>query len=445
MDQQQFKVSQLGRRTGLNPGTISSILNGHKLIAVDQLDRVTSVMGLEEGYFYSQYIQESMVDAPPNWRRLKPLLFRCAELNRLDCTQRIVNLLLDNLTYSPLLFETAEELRDLGELAAAALLYEGVSLSERSQHSERLALCQYRLFTLRLGEDQAKNLEAAIHFEPYVERLDEMEQLDALRDLANAYRSLRKWDKVANIAHIMGKKANIMYELLHNTELRRKEEPVRTQKPLFYYIALSKLLLANAHDEKGDYKQALSYNSQYANLSWVRETDAETLRWKGLFAEWSEVNTYVTLLMSGDTEVIPQYLDYLNTRNEELLPGLLNIIQAANKYGHDVNSILEQYRNAIEQIIKRELDTGIYTQQNVSERITRLLYELSSYYFPRGEYKYGFRYLMLSLKNSIAINNEKCILNCMKLFECYRPCASIDVCHDYRLLVIGGTCNEKNS
>ncbi len=435
MDQQQFKVSQLGRQTGLNPGTISSILNGHKLIAVDQLDRVTSVMGLEEGYFYSQYIQESMVDAPPNWRRLKPLLFRCAELNRLDCTQRIVNLLLDNLTYSPLLFETAEELRDLGELAAAALLYEGVALSERSQHSERLALCQYRLFTLRLGEDQGKNLEAAIHFEPYVERLDEMEQLDALRDLANAYRSLRKWDKVANIAHIMGKKANIMYELLHNTELRRKEEPVRTQKPLFYYIALANLLTANAHAEWENHEQALVYIRQYSDLSWVRETDVETLRWKGLFIEWAEVNTYVTLLMSGDTNVIPKYLDYLNVRNEELLPGLLNIIQAANKYGFDVKDVLNQYSSVIEQIVHRKFDAGVYTQQYISERVTKLLYELAFYYLQREEYNWGFRDLMLSLRNSIAINNEKCILNCMKLFERYRQSASNDLCNDYRLLV----------
>lgn len=435
MDQQQFKVSQLGRRTGLNPGTISSILNGHKLIAVDQLDRVTSVMGLEEGYFYSQYIQESMVDAPPNWRRLKPLLFRCAELNRLDCTQRIVNLLLDNLTYSPLLFETAEELRDLGELAAAALLYEGVALSERSQHSERLALCQYRLFTLRLGEDQAKNLEAAIHFEPYVERLDEMEQLDALRDLANAYRSLRKWDKVANIAHTMGKKANIMYELLHNTELRRKEEPVRTQKPLFYYRAFADLLMSNVSAEKKDYQQALHYTHLYEDLSWVNETDSETLHWKGRFFGWAEVNKYVIGLLAGDQSVLPSYVDYIFTNEGEVLPGILNMIQAANNSGLNINNYLEKFQNALEEIINNNKHKGVYTQQYIDERLTKVLYEFAYYFLNYKVYSKGFDYLLKSLEKSLIINNEQSILNCMRLFERFRQVASCNVSRDYHILV----------
>lgn len=434
MDQQQFKVSQLGRRTGLNPGTISSILNGHKLIAVDQLDRVTSVMGLEEGYFYSQYIQESMVDAPPNWRRLKPLLFRCAELNRLDCTQRIVNLLLDNLTYSPLLFETAEELRDLGELAAAALLYEGVALSERSQHSERLALCQYRLFTLRLGEDQAKNLEAAIHFEPYVERLDEINQLDALKELANAYRSLRRWNKVFEVAQKMLSKASIIYNLSENPDLKRKEQQKKMGRPLFFYIAYANLLLSNVYDEQGDYEQAINHIGLYSDLSWVKETHDEALRWKSLFMEWAEANKFVSRLMSGEETAIPEYVVYLRLRQEEQLPGLLNILQAANKFEYNIDQTLKGFEDDIQKILKTQ-SSDIYNKQIVSERISRLLYELSRYLLRNENYKTGMEYLLRSLKSSVTINNETSILKCIRLFEKYRGFSSSEITLEYHYLV----------
>ena len=72
--------------------------------------------------------------------------------------------------------------------------------SERFQHSERLALCQYRLFTLGLSDDQDANLQATVYFEPYVDRLDEMYQLDALKELVNLNLSLHRWDKVDAIA-----------------------------------------------------------------------------------------------------------------------------------------------------------------------------------------------------------------------------------------------------
>ena len=92
------------------------------------------------------------------------------------------------------------------------LLYRSVAESERFQHSERLALCQYRLFTLGLTDDQDANLQAAVYFEPYVDRLDETYQLDALRQLININVSLNRWDKVEELANKMGSKAKIQYQ-----------------------------------------------------------------------------------------------------------------------------------------------------------------------------------------------------------------------------------------
>jgi hypothetical protein len=38
---------------------------------------------------------------------------------------------------------------------------ERIEYFPKSQHSERLALCQFRLFTIRLGDDQELNNQAA--------------------------------------------------------------------------------------------------------------------------------------------------------------------------------------------------------------------------------------------------------------------------------------------
>lgn len=413
-----MNITTLSRLSGLNVGTVSSVLNGHKLIAVDQLDRITSVMGLPQGHYYSRYIQESMVDTPPNWRRIRPLLYRCVELNLLDCIRQIVNLLLDNLMYSALLFETAEDMYQMQQGEAASILYEGVAQSELRQHSERLAVCQYRLFALKLSEDQARNLEAAIQFEPYVERLDEIEQLDALRDLANIYRSLRRWDKVQDLVLMLRTKARILYDLPHNPELKRREQPKRASRPIFYYIAFSDLLMGNVFAERKEHDQVLHYISLYEDLSWVRESDEESLHWKGLFKEWATANAFVTRLMSGDESVIPSYLNYVHNHEQELLSGIINILEAANSYRFDLGMYLEKINLAINHLTSQSQDSdlGVYTKQYFNDRMSLLFYELAMYYIGRRDFLKAKEYIEIWKKYTM-LNNEQSLLRYHTLLD----------------------------
>ncbi len=180
----------------------------------------------------------TFTDADPNWRRMSPFLESCAKLNKLDCIQQVVNMLLDKLGYATPLFELAEKLFEDGLYEAAAILYENVALSENKQHSERLALCQYRLFQSRQGDNQEKNYEAAVQFGTYVDRLDELDQLDGLKALANTYRSLRKWDKVELFAKALGEKAEIQYKL-SKQQHRAKKKIQRSQASLCLLTGLS--------------------------------------------------------------------------------------------------------------------------------------------------------------------------------------------------------------
>ncbi|MFD1903544.1 hypothetical protein ACFSQ7_04455 [Paenibacillus rhizoplanae] len=160
---------------------------------------------------------------------------KCAELGRTDCIERLVENLLDNLTYVPMLYEVAEGLFQQGHWPAAALLYENVSASEKYQYSERLATCQYRLFQIALGDDQSTNLRAATLFESYVPRLNEADQLDGLKDLLEVYYSLQQWPKVDELAEKMLGLATLRYNLQLQSSLNRGN--IKTSKtPLYLYI-----------------------------------------------------------------------------------------------------------------------------------------------------------------------------------------------------------------
>lgn len=422
MKQNHINLSTLARLTEVNAGTLSAILNKNKVLTVDQLDRLTSFMQLPEGYFYEQYIQEYLSQSLPHWRRFRPFLYRCAELDKLECVTRVIDLLMEDLMYAPLLFDAAEELFHKDKRAAAALIFESVANSEKHQHSERLAFCQYRLFLIRLGTDQEKNYQAALHFEPYIERLDELDQLDALKELLNAYRSLRRWDKLYDISKKLNELAKIQYSLAHSPKKEKQKFRKKTTRPLFFYVAFSNLQIGSVHYEQEEYETALQIAYRAADLSWVRETDEEALYWKSLFEEWTQANIYLTRLMAGDLEMLPEYVNFIASREKELPTGLRNIMIAANRHNINVDHLLDQFKAEISGLLEQE-GNDLYSQHYTDNQVVGLLCELTDYYLSKGEYDIAFQYLSQWMNKSEEIKDDRSIVHYKRLYEHLRKLA----------------------
>ncbi|MGM1023214.1 MAG: transcriptional regulator [Bacillota bacterium] len=420
MQHHGMNISRFSKVSGINPGILSSIVNGNKVLSVREVDRITAAMGHPEGFFYNEYIHECLAEITPNWRRIRPFLYRCMELDQVDYIQQVVQFLLEHLVYSPLLFDVAEDFYNQEKYTAAAVLYENVALSEKHQHSEKLALCQYRLFKIRLGQDQMQNLFVAIHFESYVERLDELDQLDAIKDLANIYRSLHEWNRVYQLAETLRHKAQILYRAK-----RTDTSTAKLSRPLFVYLAYSYLLQAVVYDECKDYQKALEYTHAYADLSWVKETDEETQRWLGIFQEWAQANLYANRLLNGEVEVLPDYVSYIASKKDELLFALLNILIAANRYNITVDDILVRFSIDIEELMQQK-PVETYITQTISDHLVKFLHELATYYMRKSMYSEGFTYLLACLERAFLIRTKSGMLMCIGLFEQYRYHSSTD-------------------
>ncbi|KJD46720.1 helix-turn-helix domain-containing protein [Paenibacillus terrae] len=421
LKQEGLSLTQFGNIAGINRGIVSGIVTGNSPISVNQLDLITETMGLPEGFFYERFIDDYIIERSPNMRRIERLLYRCAELDKLGAISRIVGQIMDNLLYSPKLFEIAEALLAQGRHAAALLLYENVAEVEKYQHSERLAVCQYRIFTIQIGDDQNQNLRAATIFEAFVERLDEIDQLDALKDLANVYRSLRQWDRLDEMARKMKVKAEIQYSMKHQQKKREhNESEKKLSRPMFVYITYADLLCASVCEAEGDFQQALDYTYAYANLDWVKEKDEDTRHWIGLFQHWAEGNTYVYKLLSGDISVLQDYVEYIaatsGSNEQEEISKLLNVIIAANRFELDVDDILQRFETEINSFSEQPPFDDMYTQQVIPDYIAWFGYELAYYDLHRGSYIDGFKHLMYSMISYHKLNNETYFINCMGLF-----------------------------
>jgi transcriptional regulator with XRE-family HTH domain len=416
LKQENVTISFFADKSGMNSGTLSRIINGQQSISVSSLDLITKAMNLKEGSLYSLYANETCMLSSLDWRRLGPFIKRCAELRKLQIIDQVVSLMMDSLSYAALLFECAENLYRAGYKDAAVIIYKKVAESERYQHAERLALCQYRIFTCSLNKNQEHNLECALQLESYVSRLGEAEQLDALKDLSNIFLSLRKWTKAKYYSQLMGRISKNLYDRKINRKKQERKSAVPA-KPLFGYILYSNLMLGAIAAENADYDQALYYVSCYEDLSWVVETDDESEQTKKQFQEWAIGNKYLYRLMSGNTDVLEEYVDYVSARKNEVLMALFKIVQAANFYRFDIDKYLERFRDFITDQLERSETVGSYTTHFFDDRFANFLTDVGLYYLSRNNIHNGIRYILDSLAVSYKINNAANIVRCCSTIE----------------------------
>lgn len=427
IDENEISINKFSDISGINAGTICNILSGNRPIAVQQLDRITAGMDLEEGHYYDLYIKECFDQESPDWRRLGPLLRRCAELNRLEDVELILRYTLDNLNYIPLLFDLAEQFFEEGKKAAAILLYENIAESERTQHSERLALCQYRLFLLRLNDDQENNLLVATYFEPFVERLDEDYQLDAINQLLSIDMSLRRWTKVEQNAKKLLDKASKQYKL-------SSQENRTTSHPLIFYILYAYLVFGDVNYQLRQFSKALEYVEMYNNITWVKNANNEERQVIKQFESWAVANRYVYQLMAGQLEVLPQYIEYIATRENEIFMGIYTIVTAANQFEINIDEILNRFSNYIN-FKKQENSLGKKSEQVALSQYTDFSRQLAIYYLKKNDPDKGIHYLINSFASAIKINNENAMVRCMGIYEQHRHLASAQAQDTYKLLI----------
>ncbi|MEO2210857.1 helix-turn-helix transcriptional regulator [Paenibacillus amylolyticus] len=422
MREQNLKLHHFSDITGINVGTLSAILKGSRPLSMNQLNQITSVMGLEKGYFYESYGVESFIESSPHWRRLEPYLYECAELGKLDCIQQVVTHVTDDRSYIEELFAMAESFYDKGFNEAALILYNCVADSEKYQHSERLALCQYRIFLLHKTLNKFINLNAAVKFEPFIEKLNEEVQLDAIKDLANLYGAINLWDKVFELAHELILRTEFQVQL---QSMRRKRKPRIASYPLFTYKAYANLLMANVSEERKQYMKALEYTDVYEDImDEIENPTEEEQELIDRFKGWAEGNRYLYKILSGEFEVLNRYLDYLDVNHAEVLTALVYIIQAANQYSFNIDHALNKFQNHIDQIKAESHVQGVYNEQATNFRYIRLFYELAKYRLKQKQIELGIEHLITSLERSSSCNEDLMCIKCIDLYGKYRHFAS---------------------
>lgn len=434
LERKGYSLHSFSHRSGINRGTLSAILNGNppKPISIGQLDLMTEALEQPIGSYYPLYIDECIDSRHPNRRRLKAFLLRCAEIGKLGCIEQVLSRLAEDLSYLPMIFAIGEELYEEGRSEAARLFYQSVCEYEKYQHSERLAISQFRLFRMNLGDDAESNLRTATWFEPYRNRLPEDLQLDGLLQLANAYYTLQKWTYVERFAEELQTLAWHIYETSRKTSSANPYHELRCERHLVVYYGQGYLLKGSALEHQGKYGEALACVAEYADLSWFEGLDETGLKEIGKFKVWAKANRYNLEILNGNEAILPEYIDLLKEHPYEVLPSLRIIVEAANLNGFLIDDVLKEF----------PVNTDLYNQfpnYYVSavnkDRYLDLNYQLAIYLLRKREVSEGLEKLIFALKYAVSLHNKEFFMKMVPLFEQYRSFAMPEQLQEYETLM----------
>ncbi|WP_046227051.1 helix-turn-helix domain-containing protein [Paenibacillus dauci] len=409
MKKKGYNLSQFSRFSGMNRGTLSLILNKNpaKLPSIPQIDKIAEALGYEQGWLYELYLEECFEREVPHWRRLKKFLYRCLQLNKQVLINRVLSWLIEDLDQTVAVFAAAEEWYYEGYRKELIPFYQYVVNNEKYLHAERLAISHYRIFCLSQGRNSENNLRAAIIFEPYRYKLPVGYKLDALMKIANVYYIQKIWGKVELFADELREVAKEVYKSRFYLNNVYDEPGLSTERHLVVYYGQGYVLKSNALAEQGKYEDALKYMNGYQNLSWFDGLDKDGEKEVLKLSHFAKANFFAVNVLKGNQEFFPKYVEFLRSNYNEVLPGLMTILTAANKHDFIIDHIINEFLTIIE-MMKEDLQNSdkYYTNASNIDRFENLYRQLAIYHFRQANYSQGIEYMSKCLAIANQINKK---------------------------------------
>jgi hypothetical protein len=226
------------------------------------------------------------------------------------------------------------------------------------------------------------------------------------------YFTLRDWGKLGQYADELRALIKVVYREEKRKRARKKEYvPLNTERRLVIYWAQGYLMKATACEKQGFYEESKQYIEGYADLSWFEDLDEAGKNDVENFKMFAIANSYTLDMLMGHAHMLGDYTQYLFDHPYEILPGLVVITEAANKYGFAIEDTLAKLSNKM--VEPEQQEKTIYT----GWRLNFHYQQLAIYLLRKGQIEEGADNILKMLDVSILLNNSSLFIQGISLFE----------------------------
>ncbi|URJ45461.1 DNA-binding protein [Paenibacillus polymyxa] len=261
--------------------------------------------------------------------------------------------------------------------------------------------------------------------------LESISDINLLYGLLQAEFSLDGWDAMV---HIADKLHYLIKELYEEDQLRQAKEQPRVEtkdlkRSIAFYFGYSMVMKGIALQKMGDYAAARDCIEKYSELGWISGLDDEGKEDVAHFKMIAAANTYVLDLLEGNMETLSEYVQFIhNAEEEELLPGIITILESALKHNCNVDWALKEFETQL-----NALDGEYETEANIRYYIDHL-YLLALYNLKSGEYFNALNIALKGLRMSDKLNDDTGYKKLNALFVSFNVHATKDQLEAYNAL-----------
>ncbi|WP_139489101.1 helix-turn-helix domain-containing protein [Brevibacillus dissolubilis] len=243
-----WKRRDLAKATGIEPVTISNILNNKQSITLPQLDAITEAFNRPEGTYYETYMAECFSkEGKLLPARCAALITRCYQTGRQEIIDRLLELMseeTDPYRTNNMLFEIAEMLFH-SDRKLESLPFFDKFLAWSTKKGEKSAVAHYRRYLIHRDRDLYMDGLEALHqlleYLPYLPAYDVCTDPDGhkktvplkcegYRQVVLYYHLVERWDKLLTYADEMAMAARLdnergyLVEALHYKAVALREK-----------------------------------------------------------------------------------------------------------------------------------------------------------------------------------------------------------------------------
>ncbi|UQZ32206.1 DNA-binding protein [Paenibacillus sp. PK3_47] len=253
---------------------------------------------------------------------------------------------------------------------------------------------------------------------------------DSLVQMLKASFTLENWEGILQIADRLYSEINHLYSVkqLERADVQRLSVH-GLNRSIVYYFGYSMCLKGIALEKLGRFDEARECITKYEELGWISGIDAEGWAEVEYYREIAQANRYIIELQEGNTAVLPDYLLYLRNNEEEVLPGVLYILDSAIKHEYNVNHVLDEFSEQIAAMAEYYV-----TKRNIRYYID-YFYMTAKYYALQGNLADAVNTLLHSLETSIKLKDDTGFRKSAALFEKLRNQTTSDQLDKYHGLI----------
>lgn len=270
---------------------------------------------------------------------------------------------------------------------------------------------------------------------------DVVEDLDTLTQMIKVAFTLNGWEKMIELAEQLYKAAKRIYDEQQIMRAKGEEPPpLKCKRPLVYYYGYSHLIKGEALQKLDRFEEALHYIEKYSDLGWFNGLDEEGLSEVEYYRNIAKGNKITIGVHRGDVSAFVGLVEFLHENPEELLPGILILLEGANFHGLNVDYYLEEFKTQISQF-------GDYEETENNAYYVAFLTEYTEYTISKDRNTIAIRKLLDGLSSFARVGDRTAFQNCNDLFNRYKGYASDEQQQEYIQIVEsfnnGGTNDEE--